>query len=483
MIQKKLFSVLVVTLLFVGILTLAARTQPVTANGAVYIRADGTIDPPIARGYIQKDVDKYTFTNNIYGSIVIERDNVVVDGAGYTLQGTGNGTGIELSGRNNITIRNVKIKEFYHGIALYHSSSVSIYGNEIEENSPSSPRADGIYLVESTNNIMFQNNITNNGDGIELVAHSSNNHILQNNITNNYEGIDLWYSSHNTILRNEITANNWDGIEIFQSVNNTISTNNVAANFYDGIKIHNSSHNTILGNNITNNGDGIELVAHSSNNHILQNNITNNMHGIDLKDSSNLNTIFKNDITKNRSAVQLADSSNNTVSENHIAAINHGFYLDVWSSNNTFYANKIANSRYGTFLEFSPNNLFYHNCFFNNTIQANCDQSLNVWDNGVEGNYWSDYVGADEERDGIGDSPHVINEGNQDNYPLMKPYVDSNSDGQVNIVDLYVIAKAFGTSSGDPNYDLHGDIDWNNTVNILDLYICTSWFQHRWRHP
>jgi hypothetical protein len=48
---------------------------------------------------------------------------------------------------------------------------------------------------------------------------------------------------------------------------------------------------------------------------------------------------------------------------------------------------------------------------------------VNIWDNGTTGNYWSDYVGQDVNNDGIGDSPYIINENNQDNYPLMEPTV------------------------------------------------------------
>jgi hypothetical protein len=43
----------------------------------------------------------------------------------------------------------------------------------------------------------------------------------------------------------------------------------------------------------------------------------------------------------------------------------------------------------------------------------------NTWNNSLEGNYWSNYKGKDENQDGIGDTPYLIDVNNQDNYPLM----------------------------------------------------------------
>jgi hypothetical protein len=43
----------------------------------------------------------------------------------------------------------------------------------------------------------------------------------------------------------------------------------------------------------------------------------------------------------------------------------------------------------------------------------------NFWDNGSEGNYWSNYNGTDANRDGIGDTPYIIEVNSTDRYPLM----------------------------------------------------------------
>jgi len=57
-----------------------------------------------------------------------------------------------------------------------------------------------------------------------------------------------------------------------------------------------------------------------------------------------------------------------------------------------------------------------------NHKQVDSYNSKNIWDNGWEGNYWSDYTGKDRNGDEIGDTPYVIDENNRDNYPIMNPW-------------------------------------------------------------
>jgi len=73
--------------------------------------------------------------------------------------------------------------------------------------------------------------------------------------------------------------------------------------------------------------------------------------------------------------------------------------------------------------------LFCHNDFIENDKQVMDKEHANVWDDGYPsgGNYWSDYDGVDlysgpyqneAGSDGIGDTPYVIDDVNQDRYPL-----------------------------------------------------------------
>jgi parallel beta-helix repeat protein len=112
-----------------------------------YIKSNGSIDPfwaPI----LSVDNVTYTFTSDILNvSIVVERDDIVVDGAGYTLQAKEGWPsyvrGIDLSDRNNVTIKNVRIKGFGNGIRLYSSSNNIIYHNNFIDNTKQ------VYILES----------------------------------------------------------------------------------------------------------------------------------------------------------------------------------------------------------------------------------------------------------------------------------------------------------------------------------------------
>ena len=197
--------------------------------------------------------------------------------------------------------------------------------------------------------------------------------------------------------------------------------------------------------------------------------IKENYHGI-LLCQSNSSNILNNEITSNYAlGVQFSDSNNNQIVGNTIADNPIGAYV----SSNT-----------------SSLNVFYHNNFINNTHQVTCFGPTK-WDNGKDGNYWSDYTGVDTNGDGIGDTktPHL----GMDKYPLMSLWApilgDVNFDGIVDISDVILVALAFASAAVDdpttpsdetrkwnPDADLNGD----GLIDIVDLVIIGGNFGKTW---
>jgi len=100
---------------------------------------------------------------------------------------------------------------------------------------------------------------------------------------------------------------------------------------------------------------------------------------------------------------------------------NYGIYLSGSSGINIL-GNNITKASRGISVYSSNDNVIYHNNLISNTRQVYSSLSTNSWDNGEEGNYWSDYTGQDLNGDGIGDTPYTIDANNRDRYPLKKPW-------------------------------------------------------------
>lgn len=122
------------------------------------------------------------------------------------------------------------------------------------------------------------------------------------------------------------------------------------------------------------------------------------------------------------------NASSNIIIEGNGATSNYYDGIGLFSSNSSIVrGNTVGNNQlFGIYIDSSSNNTIYHNNFFSNGKQASSNTQANVWDNGVEGNYWGDYAGEDANRDGIGDDPYIVDEYEQqkDNKPLMRPYVN-----------------------------------------------------------
>jgi len=187
----------------------------------------------------------------------------------------------------------------------------------------------------------------------------------------------------------------------------------------DDIGIRMTSNNSVVKNNrIININTGLFLYF-SSNNLIAENFLfsePNDDIGISVYRSSN-NVFSGNAVLNNTVGFNLQLSSNNVFSGNAVLNNTVGFNLQL-SSINIFSSNTFVNNFPEISLALSSNsNVFYHNNF-NGTIQVSNDL-YNYWSAGSEGNYWHNYAGFDSNNDGIGDQPYIVDQNNQDNFPLM----------------------------------------------------------------
>ncbi|MEM2108783.1 MAG: NosD domain-containing protein [Candidatus Bathyarchaeia archaeon] len=137
----------------------------------------------------------------------------------------------------------------------------------------------------------------------------------------------------------------------------------------------------------------------------------------------NYNIIYRN-IVDDAAFGLAVRGSNNTFYANRIT--NCGIGLENPESSNLFYANYVASNGWGINTGYNSTiATLYHNNFISNRYQVSTIFSsypTQYFDNGAEGNYWSDYHGKDANGDGIGDTPYLIDANRSDRYPLMVPF-------------------------------------------------------------
>lgn len=377
---EKIKVLIFATLLLLSTIVSVRSVNLVFANGIpappinnVYIRSNGTIEPSTTP--ISHDGNTYVLTGNIANaSLIVQRDNIVIDGAGYGIHGYSRSyyDGIIISYRTNITIKNVDISPFGYGVRMDYASNNTITGNRMSVFT-------GVSLLYSDYNQIIGNVIT---DGYGVQGLGSNNLISGNNFTSGLDGGGNGMGIYVTGNYNVISQNFMQeelSIQLPQSMFNTIS-NNTIVNGRTGILLGRSSNNLVFGN-------------------IIRGKIDARSGALGISSDCYNNTVYGNQF------------------ENNALAISLGIQIADFIYNNV------------------SGNRFYLNNFINNSqnVWIASGTPVNFWDNGNKGNYWSNYDGRDMNGDGIGDTPYVINGNNTDNRPLIKSALISevfNSENQ-----------------------------------------------------
>jgi parallel beta-helix repeat protein len=387
--------------------------QPVKGEwtGTVYIRADGSIDPPDAP--VLRHGDVYKLQADIVSpsdqhGIVIQKSNIIFDGSCHTIYGQGKSgygwNGIDVRYVNNVTIKNIKITKFQCAIFLGESYIIKIINNTLIE-----CYGYGVYGFPAS----FCSILNNTFNGIYGF------------------GVILYSTINNTVSLNAIYADY--GVCI--NGKNSVVSENIIDAFYSGITV-NGDNNIVANNSIFDTEYCIRLSGYNNSivyNRIEQKGLWTVRYGMWVG-GGGYNVISENNLVNMiwDSAIYLLQTSNNKIIKNRIVDSWYAIYA-YESSNNIISCNTFERSHvYGLYLKYSHSNSIYHNNFINSECFLN--QSLyNIWDYGYPsgGNYWNSYTGVDfysgpyqneTGSDGIGDAPFFIDTNNIDRYPLMHPW-------------------------------------------------------------
>ncbi|MGD9131835.1 MAG: NosD domain-containing protein [Candidatus Bathyarchaeota archaeon] len=321
--------------------------------------------------------------------VLVEHDDVVVEK--LTLKAAydagPHGRGVHLL---NVKGCNVSDCNFVSsvGVWLYDASGSTVENNHVDGTKAGMPPVAGIKLQHSEDNRIVGNSVIEYKYGVGISLESSDRNILaENQLSNNYNGIWLKDSNSNSVTDNEVTVT----LDVFLSL-----ADNVMLGCY-GIGLQQSSNNSVAGNSFVDCPKGVRILSTSCYN-TVENNVISGSHyvGVELAEDSNHNQIIANNLVDNGVGAKLVNASNNAV---------------------------------------------HHNNFINNSvlISSRSEDEPNFFDDGAEGNYWSNYNGTDG--DGVGDTPYIIDENNQDNHPLMNKIPEFPP---WTIIPLFLTATLFG---------------------------------------
>ena len=472
------------------LLTLSAiNLRAVSASGLVYIKADGSVDPPTA---FISTADNLTYTlNGDVGQMVVERNNIVIDGANHTVFSTLTNYGILLNETSNVTVENMQVGAQWvmmqgklialDGIRLHSCFNVSIIGNTF---------TDGVFaltIVDSSGTTVADNNMLKSDfassvglvcEGI-LLFNSSGSIISDNIITKIDYAVDIGFGSYGNFLHNNTVMQSKYGF-FFSNLSNSlpsspINTDNVdTSNTVDGRPVY-----YWVGKQDLEVPTDAGVVA------------LTNCHNIT---AANLG------LTHNEDSILLVNTTDSFITQASIADSTYGIHL-VRCHNITVTQNLIANCIIDIVLSQSSGNTIYHNQFDKLSVLILNGESSNTWDNGYPsgGNCWGHmslsggyangpdiHWGVFQNRtgcDGIIDTPYVLDNNNTDHYLLASPYSywvspiigDINRNGKVDMNDVEGAATSFGavptSLTWNPNADITGPtrLHPDGKVDIRDI--------------
>jgi parallel beta-helix repeat protein len=223
----------------------------------------------------------------------------------------------------------------------------------------------------SKNNIIQNNNCSNNEQGMVLTGIKNN--IIQNNTCykNLFNGIQTIFSIDNLYYNNNCSENYGIGIELLDSYNNEVIKNICKSNRLHGIRLYRSQENKFEFNNCSSNWNNGIIFVSGLNNSVRNNLLDNNYWGLYLQQSS-FNVIENNNITNNDViGIYLLNSNENMLFNNTCTGNAYGYGIYLYNSSNCILIGNNCSDNYwgyGIALSLSSYNIFNNNICSNNLV-------------------------------------------------------------------------------------------------------------------
>ena len=430
----------------------------VTTDAVIYIRTDGSIEPLTAP--LQREGRVYTLTANIKNRLEVLRDDIVIDGDGYTLRGNGSGIGVLLVGVNNVTVQHINVKG--------HEFGVSIEGafNTVQDNN-------------ITDNIWF---------GVGHCASSVNNTVVNNYISGGKLGVWFCTSFNNSVLANTILNFSDRGIWIEYSSQNRFHDNLITNNEV-GVALLHSSNNKFYGNNFVNNTRHVKMETPDSTN--LWNNVfpqggnywDNQLEATDLLRGPHQNETGSDGISDTPFTVDEDDSDRYPLMKPMSGA------QDVGIQQLTSTKTVIAEGQI-TILDVKLINFGRHQEDFNVTVQIGSTimqetpLTLRERESAVVEYTWNT---TDFPRGNYVVAVYTTSIQNEldtsDNMLVERSFVitimgDVDGDFDVDVFDVAAVAGAYGPIKYDREYTGNYDLIWDGKIDIFDVVLVISKWQN-----